>query len=83
MTNWRRVNENEVKDINSMAGVHLHQQFHQKAEPGEITPILKDMLDKKIIQPNKVNDYFYQWGNLYINPERFIDYLKLLQGRKI
>jgi murein DD-endopeptidase MepM/ murein hydrolase activator NlpD len=78
---WRFINEKELNDINSLAGVHLHLQIHQPAKTGEKTKIISNMIEKKIIIEDFNNHYFYQWGNVYINPDKMIEYVKYLQDK--
>lgn len=78
---YRPVTEKEVKNPNSIAGVHLHNQFHQIADQDEITPLLKELKNRGIVKDNPYN-YFWQLGKLFYNPKCIMTYFKQLQGRK-
>ena len=64
----------------SSTGVHLHLEVRQRnIKPKRRTVLMEDMTGRLELDESDLDDFFkYQWGNLYIDPLLFLDYVKLV-----
>jgi murein DD-endopeptidase MepM/ murein hydrolase activator NlpD len=75
---YRRITPEEQANPNLNWSVHLHSSFWQIASSGEKTALLLHMEELGIIT---TDDYFYQWGKVFIRPEVIFRYFEIMQSK--
>lgn len=74
---FSRVTLDEMTDVFFNGGVHGHVMYYQKnVAIGEETKLLAELVKLGFIDKRK---YFYQWNNLYFDPEVIYKYFEFLK----